>query len=174
MRTHPPRHPDVTALPSKVHGCRWGRMGKGVFLHPCVPAVTKSPQTFCDLTDCSLPGSSVPENFQARIWGWVAISSSKGSFPPRDQIHASCISYIGREGSLPLSRLRSNLHHHFRSVQFSSVALCDPMNRIRPGLPVHHQLPEFTQTHVHPVSDAIQPSHPLSSPNPSQHQSLIQ
>ena len=68
------------------------------------------------------------------------------------------------------------------SVQFSSVAqscptLCDPMNRSTPGLPVHHQLPEFTQTHVHRVSDAIQPSHPLSSPsppapNPSQHQSF--
>ena len=72
----------------------------------------------------------------------------------------------------------------FSSVQFSSVAqscptLCDPMNRSTPGLPVHHQLPEFTQTHVHPVGDAIQPSHPLSSPsppapNPSQHQSLFQ
>ena len=69
-------------------------------------------------------------------------------------------------------------------VQFSSVAqscptLCDPMNRSMPGLPVHHQLPEFTQTHVHQVGDAIQPSHPLSSPsllapNPSQHQSLFQ
>ena len=69
------------------------------------------------------------------------------------------------------------------SVQFSSVAqscptLCDPMNRSTPGLPVHHQLPEFTQTHVHWVCDAIQPSHPRSSPsppalNPSQHQSLF-
>ena len=57
------------------------------------------------------------------------------------------------------------------SVQFSSVAqscptLCDPMNRSTPGLPVHHQLLEFTQTHVYRVSDAIQPSHPLSSPSP--------
>ena len=70
------------------------------------------------------------------------------------------------------------------SVQSSSVAqscptLCNPMNRSTPGLPVYHQLPEFTQTHVHQVSDAIQPSHPLSSPsppapNPSQHQSLFQ
>ena len=56
-------------------------------------------------------------------------------------------------------------------VQFSSVAqscptLCDPMNHSTPGLPVHHQLPEFTQTHVHRVSDVIQPSHPLSSPSP--------
>ena len=70
------------------------------------------------------------------------------------------------------------------SVQLSSVThlcptLCDPMNHSTPGLPVHHQLLEFTQTHVHRVSDAIQPSHPLSSlsppaPNPSQHQSLFQ
>ena len=69
-------------------------------------------------------------------------------------------------------------------LQFSSVAqscptLCDPMNRSTPGLPVHHQLLEFTETHVHRLSDAIQPSHPLSSPsppaaNPSQHQSLFQ
>ena len=62
-------------------------------------------------------------------------------------------------------------------VQFSSVAqscltLCDPMNRSTPGLPVHHQLPEFTQTHLHRVSDAIQPSHPRSSPSPPVPQSL--
>ena len=66
-----------------------------------------------------------------------------------------------------------------RSVAQSCLTLCDPMNCSMPGLPVHHQLPEFTQTHVHRVSDAIQPSHPLSSPsppspNPSQHQSLFQ
>ena len=59
----------------------------------------------------------------------------------------------------------------FSSVQFSSVrqscpTLCDPMNLSTPGLPVHYQLPEFTQTHVHRVGDAIQPSHPLSSPSP--------
>ena len=73
------------------------------------------------------------------------------------------------------------------SLQFSQFSLVtqlcltlwDPMNRSTPGLPVHHQLPEFTQTHVHRVSDAIQPSHPLSppsppAPNPSQHQSLFQ
>ena len=69
-------------------------------------------------------------------------------------------------------------------VQFSSVAqscptLCDPMNLSTPGLPVHHQLLKFTQIHVHRVGDAINPSHPLSSPsslapNPSQHQGLFQ
>ena len=52
-----------------------------------------------------------------------------------------------------------------KSVAQSCPTLCDPMNRSMPGLPVHHQLPEFTQTHVHRVSDAIQPSHPLSSPS---------
>ena len=60
----------------------------------------------------------------------------------------------------------------FSSVQFSSVALCDPMNRSMPGLPVHHELPEFAQTHIHRVSDAIQPSHPLLSPSPPAPQSL--
>ena len=65
------------------------------------------------------------------------------------------------------------------SVQsLSRVRLCDPMNHSTPGLPVRHQLPEFTQTHIHRVSDAIQPSHPLLSPsppgpNPSQHQGLF-
>ena len=68
--------------------------------------------------------------------------------------------------------------YQFSSVAQSCPTLCDPMNRSTPGLPVHHQLPEFTETHVHRVSDAIQPSHPLSSPsppapNPSQHQSLF-
>ena len=66
-----------------------------------------------------------------------------------------------------------------RSVAQSCPTLGDHMNRSTPGLPVHHQLPEFTETHVHGVSDAIQPSHPLSSPstpapNPSQDQSLFQ
>ena len=72
------------------------------------------------------------------------------------------------------------LMYQFSSVQsLSCPTLCDPMSCSTPGLPVHHQLPEFTQTHVHRVSDAIQPSHPLSSPSPpalnlSQHQGLFQ
>ena len=90
---------------------------------------------------------------------------------------SSCLQSLPESGSFQTSQL-------FTSVQLSSVAqscliLCDPMNHSTPGLPVHHQIPEFTQTHVHRVSDAIQPSHPLSSPsppapNPSQHQSLFQ
>ena len=72
---------------------------------------------------------------------------------------------------------------YIEMIQFSSVAqssstLCDPMNHCKPGLPVPHQLPESTQTHVHWVGDAIQPSHPLLSPSPalnlSQHQGLFQ
>ena len=74
------------------------------------------------------------------------------------------------------SQIRSD---QTRSVTHSCPTLCDPMNRSMPGLPVHHQLPEFTETHIHRVSDATQPSHPLLSPsppapNPSQHQSLFQ
>ena len=82
---------------------------------------------------------------------------------------------------LVLYNLYNQCLRNFHLIQFSSVAqscptLCHPMNRSTPGLPVHHQLLEFTQTHIHRVSDAIQPSHPLlfpfpPAPNPSQHQS---
>ena len=76
--------------------------------------------------------------------------------------------------SLPLNL---DVSVQFRSVAQSCLTLYDPMNRSMPGLPIHHQLLEFTETHVHQVGDAIQPSHPLSSPslpapNPSQHQGL--
>ena len=68
---------------------------------------------------------------------------------------------------------------HFSSVTQSCPTVCDPMDYSTPGFPVHHQLPELTQTHVHQVSDAIQLSHPLLSPSPpafdlSQHQGLFQ
>ena len=71
--------------------------------------------------------------------------------------------------------MKNHSKSQIRSVALLCLTLCDPMNRSMPSLPVHHQLPEFTQTHIHRVSDAIQPSHPLSSPsppapNPSQHQ----
>ena len=86
-------------------------------------------------------------------------------------------------GLNPLSMLPKPGRFQFSSVQFSSVAqsgptLCDPMNCSMPGLPVHHQLLDSTQTHVHQVDDAIQSSHPLSSPPPpalnlSQHQEML-
>ena len=122
--------------------------------HACMHAKSlQSCPTLCDPIGGSPPGSSVPGILQARILEWVAISFST-----------------------MVNQIRSD---QIRSVAQSCPTLCDPMNRSMPGLPVHHQLQEFTQTHVHRVSDAIQPSHPLSSPsppasNPSQHQSLFQ
>ena len=92
--------------------------------------------------------------------------------------------WYGRSGYREEPQVLDYIAYIGSSVQFSSVAqscptLCDTMNCSTPGLPVHHQLPEFTQTHVHWVSDAIEPSHPGLSPsspapNPSQHQSLFQ
>ena len=81
-------------------------------------------------------------------------------------------------GKMPMAS--AGVSEMLSSVQsLSHVWICDPMDCSMPGLPVHHQLPEFTQTHVHWVGDAIQPSHPLSSPSPpafnlSQHRSLFQ
>ena len=96
-------------------------------------------------------------------------------------IHSSC--QLNWYNLSPLT-LYSHSITYYILFQFSSVAqlcptLCNPMNHSTPGLPVHHQLPESTQTHVHCVSDAFQPSHPLSSPSPpalnlSQHQGLFQ
>ena len=89
-----------------------------------------------------------------------------------------------KNNSWNLLRRAFHSFQFFYIYQFSSVAqlrptLCNPMDCSTPGLPVHHQLPEFTQTHVHWVGDAIQPSHPLSSSsspalNLSQHQGLFQ
>ena len=108
---------------------------------------------------------------------WNPVGKSPEPLPDSSAVDTQCI--------ISLKTLYSAFTNKmFSSVQFSSVSqscptLCDPINRSTPGLPVHQQLPEFTQTHVHRVSDAIQPSHPLSSPsplapNPSQHQSLFQ
>ena len=135
---------------------------------------------FCDSMDCSPPGSSVHGIFQARILEWVAISSSRLSCQFRDQTHISSISSLA-EGfftSKPPGKPKG-CYFQFSSVAQSCPTLCNPMNHSTPGLPVHHQLPEFTQTRVHRVSDAIQPSHPRSSPsspapNPSRHQSIFQ
>ena len=133
--------------------------------------------TLCDPIDYSPPDSSVHGISQTRILEWVAISFSRRSSRPRDRTCISCLA----GGPFPTEPPRKPpmLLVQFSSVTQSCPTLCDPTNRSMPGLPVHHQLPEFTQTHVHRVSDAIQPSHPLSSPsplapNPSQHQSLFQ
>ena len=113
-----------------------------------------------------------PWNSPGQITGVGSLSLLQGIFPTQGSnlglLHCRWILY--------------QLNHS--SVQFSSVAqscltLCDPMNSSTPGLPAHHQLPEFTQTYVHGVGDAIQPSHPLLSPsppapNPSKYQGLFQ
>ena len=98
----------------------------------------------------------------------------------------SFLNYSGRTGSRNIIRKTQNTlgcSPLDQDVKFSSVAqscptLCDPVDWGMPGLPVHHQLPEFTQTHVHPAGDAMQPSHPLLSPSPPafnlfQHQGLF-
>ena len=110
-------------------------------------------------------------------WCHLAISSSVVPF-------SSCPQSLPASGSFPMSQLFAwgglyMVISSVNSVAQSCPTLCDPMNHSTPGLPVHHQLPEFTQTHIHRVSYAVQPSHPLSSPsppapNPSQHQSLLQ
>ena len=89
-----------------------------------------------------------------------------------------CTVHGGRKEADTTERL-SLSRSQFSSVAQSCLTLCDPMDCSTPGLPVHHHLPEPAQTHAHRVGDAIQPSHPLSSPsppapNPSQHQSLFQ
>ena len=123
----------------------------------CCCSVTKLCPTLSDPMDCRTPGLSVPHHLSEFA-----------------QVHVHCIS-----DAIQPSHLISYLSIQFSSVAQSCPTLCDPMNRSTPGLPVHHQIPELTQTHVHRISDAIQPSHPLSSPsppapNPSQHQSLFQ
>ena len=139
--------------------------------------VAQSCPILCDPMDCSPPDSSVHGILQTRIQEQVAIFSPRGSSRPKDQTHVSYVSCIGRWVLYHCTTLEASVQ--FSSVAQSCLTLCNPMNRSTPGLPVHHQLLEFTQTHVHQVGDAIQPSHPLSSlsppaSNPSQHQSLFQ
>ena len=112
-----------------------------------------------------------PWDFPSKIyWSGLPFPSpgERNSSTSRDWNRIYCVSQI----LYPLS------HNQIRSVTQSCPTLCDPVNHSTPGLPVHHQLPEFTQTHVHQVSDAIQPSHPLSFLSPptvslSQHQGLF-
>ena len=143
---------------------------KGVLLFIIAAAAAKSLQsclTQCDPIDGSPPGSPVPGILQARTLEWVAISFSNAWKWKVKVKLLSCVQLLATPWtaayqappSMGFSRqeywstvpLPSPVHH---SVQFSSVTqscptLCNPMNRSMPGLPVHHQLPEFTQTHVH-------------------------
>ena len=110
-----------------------------------------------------------------RILEWVAYLFSSGSSQPGNQTRVSCIA----GGFFCIAGGFFTTWTMFSSVSQSCLTLCDPVNHSTQGLPVHHKLPEFTQAHAHRVGDAIQPSHPLSSPsppapNPSQHQGLFQ
>ena len=143
--------------------------------------------------DCSPPGSSNHGILQARILEWVAMPYSvppdPGIKPTSLSSPALTVRFFATSATWETQAQFSIPQFCFQIVTFSSVhfssvsqscpTLCDPMNHCTPGLPVHHQLPESTQTHVHRVGDAIQPSHPLLSPsppapNPFQHQSLFQ
>ena len=127
----------------------WWWFSHGVKSHSCGPM------------DCILPGSSGHGILQARILEWVAISFFRGPSQPRDRTHISC--FAGRFFTTePLGKPIISHSGQFSSVAQLCLTLCNPMNRSTPGLLVHHQLTEFTQTHIHQVSDAIQPSHPLS------------
>ena len=103
------------------------------------------------------------------LWWWSETLSWEQSF--FSIIHRDKGSSDGKESAC-------NARVQFSSVAQLCLTLCDPLNRSMPGLPVHHQLPEFTQTHVHWVGDAIEPSHPLLPPSPaalnlSQHQGFF-
>ena len=141
--------------------------------------------TLCDPIDGTLPSSPIPGILQARTMEWVAISFSNAWKWSR-----SIVSNLQQPHGLQPCRLLHPWDFPGRSigvgchcllqnpayfisiiswVQFSRSVVSDslwPMNGNMPGLPVHHQLPEFTETHIHWVSDAIQASHSLSSPFP--------
>ena len=116
------------------------------------------------------------------MFGYNTLTKSLFSNFPMFLLLSKFVHVYSLPHPLSLNSSQSTTHpqhtiQYLHLVQFNSVAqsrptLCDPMNRSTPGLPVHHQLLEFTQTHVHRVGDAIQPSHPLSSPSPPAPQSL--
>ena len=98
-----------------------------------------------------------------------------GDIPQLDQVHNWLTDWLN---PIILNSVALLYHHQFSSISQSCPTLCDPMDCSMPGLPIHHQLPEFTQMHIHWVGDAIQPLHPLSSLSPptfnlSQHQGLF-
>ena len=135
----------------------------------------------------SPPRLLCPWDFSGKNSGMGCHSLLHGIFPtqglnlglPHCRHILYCLSHQGRPNPMRMYIKSSFVHFQFSSVTQLCPTLCDSMNRSMPGLPVPHQLPEFTQTHVHRVSDTVQASHPLFSPsppasNPSQHQNLFQ
>ena len=127
--------------------------------------------------DCSQPGPSVPwDCLGSEYWSGLQFPSP-GDFPTPGTESSSPALGGGFFTPEPPGKLIPHVKKESEVTQFRSVAqscptFCDPMNPSMPGLPVHHQLPEFTQTHARRVGDAIQPSHPLSSPSPPAPKSL--
>ena len=135
--------------------------------------------------NCSPPASSVHGDSPGKNTGVGCHLLLQGIIPTQRQnpglLHCRQILYWQSHQESPAAEWTHIKHtvDQFSSVTQSCPTVCNPMNCSMPGLPVHRQLPEFTQTHVHWIGDAIQPSHPLSSPfppasNPSQHQGLFQ
>ena len=158
------------------------------FVTSCCCSIAKSCLTPCDPVDCSTSGFPVLHylpGFEQTHVQWIdnVILPSHPLLPPPPPAfnlsqHQGLFQWVGFYASggqnIGASALAS-----VSSVTQLCLTLCDPMDCSTPGLPVHHQLPDLGQTHVHRVSDAIQPSHPLSSPSPptfnlSQHQGLFQ
>ena len=142
--------------------------------------------TFCHPRNCSPPGFSIHRILQERIVKWVALPSSRGSSWLSDQTQVSCVSCIASRffttESLGKPTYVYVCAYIYISVQFSYSIMSDSLQLHglqHSRLPVHHQLPEPTQTHIHRISDAIQPFHLLLSRSPpalnlSQHQGLFQ
>ena len=133
------------------------------------------PGKWCDVSSTSRSGRRAWPLVDQQQWEKNA-SSCPGIYQPR--WHLGWRKWLRVQGKEAQENLRRGLVQ-FRSVAQSCPTLCDPMDCNTPGFPAHHQLAEFTKSHVHRVSDAIQPSHPLSFPSPptfnlSQHQGLFQ
>ena len=156
----------------------WDSPGKNTgvgchFLLQCMKVkseseVAQSCLTLSDPMDCNLLGSSVHGILQARVLEWGAFAFSMSPL----MIHQRYFSFLSWCLAFPFDTFFEFPSLFilpicfFMSVTQLCPTLCEPMNCSTPGLPVHHQLLEFTQTHVHQVGDTIQPSHPLSSPSP--------
>ena len=136
-------------------------------------------RTLCALCYVKWADRGRHDGFQVRILKHLITEAGEARERAVGKCGSKGTNFVIRQISSEDKRQRMRTIVQIRSVARSCPTLCDPMNHSMPGLPVHHQLPEFTETHVHRVSDAIQPSHSLSSPsppepNPSQHQSLFQ
>ena len=174
----------------------WFRKNKGLFAPVMIyPTLVVGSELFCLLWSFCLFSFSLPcalwglndkvekKGLWNQIWAWI-LALPFMCLGSRVLKCTTSLSTLALIMYLEICIPQYHCEGQVSSVQFSSVTqsyptLCDPMNHSTPGLPVHHQLPEFAQTHSHWVSDAIQPSHPLSStfppaPNPSQHQGLFQ